>query len=63
MSKIRGDQRGGLQTNWKNIKKNRIPLKVLLQLFLKYVYKLDILIHQFYRIEFSDDILQIFQNF
>ena len=41
----------------------RISLKVLLQLFLKYAYTLDILIHQFVRIEFSVDALPILLNF
>ena len=37
----------------------RISLKVLLQLFLKYAYTLDILIHQLVQIEFSVDALPI----
>ena len=57
----RGNQYGGLQTNWKNTKIT-ISLKVLLQLFLKYAYMLDIFICQFDSVEFSDGSLPIFQN-
>ena len=41
----------------------RISLSVLAQLLLKYAYMLDILIHQFVHMEFSDGILLIFLNF
>ena len=37
-----------------------ISLKVLLQLYLKYAYTLDIMIHQFDNIEFFDDTLADF---
>ena len=44
-------------------KKMTFFLKVLLQLFLKYAYMLDVLIHQFNCIEYFDGTLPIFQNF
>ena len=40
-----------------------ISLEVLLQLFLKYAYTLDILIHHFDHIAIFDGTLPIFQNF
>ena len=43
---FRGDQRGESQVNWKN-RKMRISLPLLLQLFLKYAYVVDVFIHQF----------------
>ena len=39
---------------------NSCPQRVFLQVFLKYVYTPDILIHQFIQNEFSYDSLQIF---
>ena len=47
---------------WKN-RKMRISLPLLLQLFLKYAYTVDILIHQFTQMEFSDGTLSILLNF
>ena len=41
----------------------RISITVLSQLFLKYAYMLDILIHQFIRIEFSVDAFLILHTF
>ena len=38
-------------------------LQVLLQLFLKYAYTLDVSIHHFDHIAFFDGTLLIFQNF
>ena len=52
LESIRGDQRGGSQVNWKN-GKMIIPLPLLFQLFLKYVYMVDILIHQFTHMKFK----------
>ena len=43
--------------------KIRISLTVLSQLVLKYAYALDILIHQFVHMEFSDGTLPILLNF
>ena len=59
---IRGDQRGGSQVNWKNTK-IWISLPLLSQLFLKYAYTLDVLIHQYVHTKFSDDTLPILLNF
>ena len=59
---FRGDQRGGAQVNWKN-RKMRISLPLLSQLFLKYAYTVDVLIHQFTHIEFSNETLWILLNF
>ena len=44
-------------------KKQKIFLNVLSQLFLKYAYTLDVLIHQFVHMEFSDSTLLILLNF
>ena len=41
----------------------RISIPVLVQLFLEYVYTLDVLIHQFIHMEFSDATLPILLNF
>ena len=41
----------------------RISLPVLSELFLKYAYMLDVLIHQFVHLEFSVDTLPIHLNF
>ena len=41
----------------------KISLKVLSQLFLKYAYMLDILIHQFVHIEFVVNYFPILLNF
>ena len=40
----------------------RISLHVLSQLVLKYAYRLDVLIHQFVYMEFSDGTLPILKN-
>ena len=58
----RGDQRGGSQVNWKN-RKMIISLPLRSQPFLKYANMVDILIHQFTCIEFSDGTLPILLNF
>ena len=57
----RSDQRGRLG-NWKTTKM-RISLAVLSELFLNYGKTLDISIHQFVHMEFSDGILSILLNF
>ena len=44
-------------------KNERISLPLLSQLFLKYAYTVDILIHQFSHMEFSNGTLPILQNF
>ena len=44
-------------------RKMRISLQLLSQLFLKYTYTVDILIHQFTHMEFSDGTLPILLNF
>ena len=59
---IRGDQRGGSQVNWKNTK-IWISLPLLSQLFLKYAYTLDVLIHQYVHKKISDGTLPILLNF
>ena len=62
---VRGDQRGGLHVilwTWIKITKNtkmRTSLTVLSQLFLKYAYVLDVMIHQFVHMEFFDGTLPI----
>ena len=61
-STVRGDQRGGSQVNWKNTK-TRVSLQQLSQLFLKYAYMVDILIHQFTHMEFSNGTWLILRNF
>ena len=43
--------------------KIRFSLSVLSQLLLKYANMLDVLIHQFVHMEFSDATLPIIQNF
>ena len=58
----RGDQRGGSQVNWKKRKMN-ISLPLLSHLFLKYAYTVDVLIHQFTHMEFSNSTLPILLNF
>ena len=57
-----GDQRRGQQVNWK-IRKMIISLPLLSQLFLKYAYVFDVLIHQFTHMEFSNGTLLILLNF
>ena len=47
----------------KKVQQLEFLLEVLSQLFLKYAYTLDILIHQFVHIEFSVDTLPILLNF
>ena len=58
----RRNQRGGSQVNWKN-RKIRISLPLSSQLFLKYTYTVDVLIHQFTHMEFSNGTLPILLNF
>ena len=66
---FREDQRGWLSVNWwtwikfsKN-RKIRISLPLLSQLFLKYAYMVDVLIHQFTHMEFSNSTFPILLNF
>ena len=56
------DQRGGSQVNWKNTKMI-ISLPLLSQLFLKYAYTVEILIHQFTCMKVFSGTLPILLNF
>ena len=62
VSLIRADQHGGWQVNWKSTEIWTFQ-NVLSQLFLKYAYTLDILIHQSVHMKFSDGTLPILLNF
>ena len=55
--------RGIIAGKLKKTQKMGISLHVLSQLVLKYGYTLDVLIHQFVHMEFSDSTLPIVLNF